>query len=85
MQNLTFQQERREAMIEFVMRDDPHKFYNYCRHYDIRMPANRTVVAGSIYKAVQTLKDVPDEVKKVAAEKCRKLGMYPYTLEGGEI
>ena len=41
------------------------------------MPENPNVMAAGIYKAVQEVTTIPDEVKDIAAMKCLKLGFSP--------
>lgn len=39
---------------------------------------NPDVMAAGIYKAVQEVKDIPNEVKVKAAIKCVRLGLSPF-------
>lgn len=74
--------ERDAAFTEFVKTGDKTKLIIYCKRYGIRMPKNETVQAAGVYKAVQQCTSIPDDVKKLAAEKCKALGMDSYTLGG---
>ena len=73
-----FVKDRDEAFIAFVLNDDWEPVKQYCATYGISMPENPDVMAAGIYKAVQEVKDIPDEVKVKAAMKCMKLGFTPF-------
>lgn len=73
-----FREDRDKAFTAFVMNDDWDAVKEYCTSYGVRMPENPDVMAAGIYKAVQEVKDIPDEVKVKAAIKCMKLGFTPF-------
>ena len=73
-----FVKDRNAAFTAFVMNDDWNAIIEYCRTYGVRMPDNDKVFAAGVYKAVQEVKNIPDDVKQAAAVKCLKLGMSPF-------
>ena len=70
--------DRDSAFIAFVMNDDWEPARRYCNTYGVQMPDNQDVMAAGIYKAVQCITNMPDEVKVKAAMKCMKLGFTPF-------
>ena len=75
-----FREDMDKAFIAFVMNDDWNAVKEYCTSYGVQMPENPDVMAAGIYKAVQEVKDIPDEVKVKAAIKCMKLGFTPFMI-----
>lgn len=75
-----FVKDRDSAFIAFVMNDDWEPVRRYCDTYGVRMPENPDEMAAGIYKAVQDVKEIPNEVKVKAAIKCMKLGFTPFML-----
>lgn len=73
-----FVKDRDHAFTEFVLHDDWRAIRNYCTTYCVAMPEDPNVMAAGIYKAVQEVTTIPDEVKRVAAVKCAILGFKPY-------
>ena len=73
-----FVKDRNEAFTAFVMNDDWEAILEYCRTYGVRMPDNDKTFAAGVYKAVQEVTNIPEEVKNVAAMKCLKLGLSPF-------
>lgn len=73
-----FREDRDKAFIAFVMNDDWNAVKEYCTNYGVRMPKDSNVMAAGIYKAVQEVKDIPDEIKVKAAMKCMRLGFSPF-------
>lgn len=74
----TFVEDRNRAFTAFVMNDDWNAILEYCRTYGVRMPDNDKTLAAGVYKAVQGVTSIPEEVKKVATMKCLKLGLSPF-------
>lgn len=70
--------DRDAAFTAFVLNDDWEPVRKYCFSYGVQMPDNPDVMAAGIYKAVQYVLNVPDEVKAKAAMKCLKLGFSPF-------
>lgn len=75
-----FVKDRDSAFIAFVMNDDWGPVRQYCGTYGVRMPEDPNVMAAGIYKAVQQVTNMPDEVKHTAAMKCVKLGFSPFMM-----
>lgn len=73
-----FVKDRNAAFTAFVLNDDWWPVKEYCTNYGIAMPENPDVMAAGIYKAVQEVKDIPNEVKVKAAIKCVRLGLSPF-------
>ena len=73
-----FREDRDKAFMAFVMNDDWDAIKKYCADYGVRMQDNPNVMAAGIYKAVQEVTDMPDEVKIKAAMECMKLGFTPF-------
>ena len=73
-----FVEDRNRAFTAFVMHDDWNAIKEYCTNYCVAMPDNPDVLAAGIYKAVQEVTSIPDEVKVKAAMKCMELGFAPY-------
>ena len=74
----TFVADRDKAFTAFVLNDDWEPVLEYCHTYGVQMPADPNVMAAGIYKAVQEVTTMPDEVKVKAAMKCMKLGLSPF-------
>lgn len=70
--------DRDKAFTAFVLNDDWEPVLEYCHTYGLQMPDNPDVMAAGIYKAVQEVTTMPDEVKVKAAMKCLKLGFSPF-------
>lgn len=73
-----FVKDRNAAFTAFVLRDDWGAVREYCQEYGVPMPPNPNVMAAGIYKAVQEVTTIPDDVKRMAAMKCLKLGFSPF-------
>ena len=73
-----FVADRNKAMIAFVENDDWGAIRDYCITYGVDMSPNPDVMAVGVYKAVQEVTDIPDEVKVKAALKCMKMGFSPF-------
>lgn len=72
-----FLSDRKRALTTAVMNDDWKLFRKYCKKYGIQIPKGRKIMMAGCYKAVQGCNDIPDEVKKIAFEKCLALGFSP--------
>ena len=70
--------DRDDAMTVAVMDDDWDAVRRYCRKYKVPLPKDESVMKAGIYKAVQEIIDIPEEVKLLAAKKCVALGFKPY-------
>ena len=73
-----FREDRDKAFTAFVMNEDWNAIKDYFTSYCMAMPDNPDVMAASVYKAVQEVISIPDEVKVKAAIKCMKLGFTPF-------
>lgn len=73
-----FREDRDEAFIAFILNDDWEPVKQYCATYGISMPENPDVMAAGIYKAVQEVTTMPDDIKVRAAMKCMRLGFTPF-------
>ena len=72
-----FLSDRKKALTKAVMDDDWTPFRKYCKKYGVQIPKDRRIMKAGCYKAVQGCNDIPDEVKKIAFEKCLALGFSP--------
>lgn len=73
-----FREDRDNAFIAFVMNDDWNAVKEYCTNYGVKMPDDPDVMAAGIYKAVQEVTTMPDDIKVKAAMKCMRLGFSPF-------
>ena len=78
-----FNKDRDEAFINFVETDSLEKVKAYCKKYNKEMPKNTIIAEVGIYKAIQGCRDIPQEVKEKARDKCLALGYSPYVYNGG--
>lgn len=72
-----FRIDRDDAMMAAVMQDDWDAVRRYCKKYKVQLPSNERVMKAGIYKAVQEILSMPQEVKDVARKKCIALGFKP--------
>ena len=77
-----FVRERNEAFVAAVVRDDWDGVKRYCRKRGINIPTEESIMKAGIYKAVQEVISIPQEVKDQAREKCVALGFKPTMWEG---
>lgn len=73
-----FVEDRNRATTAAVMDDDWNAIREYCKKYGTEVPKDETILKAGVYKACQEMTDMPYEVKKVAAQKCIKLGFSPF-------
>ena len=73
-----FVKDRDAAFRAFVLRDDWEPVNEYCSTYGVPMPDDHRVMAAGIYKAVQYITTMPDDIKAKAAMKALKLGFSPF-------
>lgn len=73
-----FVKDRDAAFTAFVLHDDWEPVLEYCRNYGVPIPDDPRAAAAGVYKAVQYITNMPDEVKVKAAMKCMKLGFTPF-------
>lgn len=74
--------DRDDAMTAAVMEDDWDAVRRYCRKYKVQLPKDESVMKAGIYKAVQEILSMPQEVKDAARRKCVALGFKPTMWEG---
>ena len=72
-----FVKDRNEAFVELVMHDNIDAMKVYMDKYGIQMPKRKAILLGGVYKAVQEVTNIPQEVKDVARKKCEALGLRP--------
>ena len=72
-----FRIERDDAFTAAVMNDDWDAVRRYCKKYKVPLPSNERVMKAGIYKAVQEILSMPQEVKDTARRKCIALGFKP--------
>ena len=77
-----FRYDRDDAMTTAVMDDDWDAVRRYCRKYKVPLPKDERVMKAGIYKAVQEIITMPQEVKDTARQKCIALGFKPTMWEG---
>lgn len=78
-----YAKDRNEAFVEAVVNDNWDKVRKYSKKYGIPIPKNKAAMKAGVYKAVQYCKDIPDEVKLQAMQKCLEMGLNPYIEEYG--
>lgn len=72
-----FCMDRDDAMTAAVMEDDWDAVRRYCKKYKVPIPSNENAMKAGIYKAVQDILSMPQEVKDTARRKCIALGFKP--------
>ena len=75
--------DRNEAFVEAVVNDNWDKLRKYSKKYGIPIPRKRAAMKAAVYKAVQYCKDIPEEIKLQAMQKCLEMGLNPYIEECG--
>lgn len=78
-----FAKERDEAFVEAIVNDNWDKVRKYSKKYGIPIPKRKVAMKAGVYKAVQYCKDIPDEIKLQAMQKCLEMGLNPYIEEYG--
>lgn len=77
-----FVRDRNEALMAAVVNDDWDAVKRYCKKYGVKLPKEEDVIKAGIYKAVQEVISIPQEVKDQARTKCVALGFKPTMWEG---
>lgn len=72
---------RDEALIEFIRTDDDTKIRNLMKQVGTPIPRNIRVFYGGLYKSARYCTRIPEDIKKMAWDKCCALGMTPYIAE----
>lgn len=69
--------DRDDTFTAAVMQDDWDAVRRFAKKYGAPMPTNERVMKAGVYKAVQEVISIPQEVKDVARKKCIALGFKP--------
>lgn len=72
---------RDEALIEFVETDNDKKIRELMKSVGTAIPDDIKVFHGGLYKSVRYCTRIPENVKRKAWNKCKKLGLKPYIEE----
>lgn len=72
---------RDAALITFVRTDDDTEIRALLRSVGTPIPRSKKAFHGGLYKAVRYCTRIPEDVKAMAWEKCRQLGLVPYIAE----
>lgn len=81
-----YAKDRDAAIIDAVMKDNWNTARQFCKKYNVEIPANETVFKVGIYKSAQYCVNIPEEVRTAAMCKCLKMGFSPLIrpFEGGK-
>lgn len=69
--------ERNAVFEKYVLNDDEEALKKHCRKWCMLYPEEEIVRKIAVYKAVQHIPAMSDEVKQIAREKCIALGFSP--------
>lgn len=72
-----FVEERNAAFINAVKKDEWEGVKSLAERYGIPLPKNEATMKAGVYKAVHECREIPEDVKAQAAEKCMALGFCP--------
>jgi hypothetical protein len=72
---------RDEALIEFINTDNDKKIRKLMQSVCTPIPDNIKVFHGGLYKSARYCTRIPENVKRKAWNKCKKLGLKPYIEE----
>lgn len=72
---------RDEALIEFIKTDDDKKIRQLMKSVGTPIPDNIKVFHGGLYKSARYCTRIPEDLKRKAWNKCKKLGLKPYIEE----
>lgn len=76
-----FVKERDEAFRRAVLFDDWGAVVRYMVKWDVPVPWDLRVLKAGVYKAVRECAGIGEDVKELAAEKARAMGMSPSMFE----
>lgn len=68
----------RKMLIDFIQTDDIEAARRFFRIRGIAVPKKDLVLKLGLYKAAQDAERIPVEIKRMAAEKCLKMGFKPF-------
>lgn len=72
-----FVADRNKCLEEFVLNDNLEGYREHCERWDMIYPKDEIVFKVALYKAVQEVSDLSEEVKQIARSKCIILGFNP--------
>lgn len=72
---------RDKALIEFIETDNDKKIRELMKSVGTPIPADIKVFHGGLYKSARYCTRIPEDVKRKAWNKCKKLGLKPYIEE----
>lgn len=72
---------RDEALIDFIKTDNDKKIRELMGSVGTPIPADIKVFHGGLYKSARYCINIPEDVKRKAWNKCKKLGLKPYIEE----
>ena len=72
---------RDEALIEFIQTDNDMKARELMKSVGTPIPNDIKVFHGGLYKSARYCTRIPEDVKRKAWNKCKKLGLKPYIEE----
>lgn len=72
---------RDEALIEFINTDSDKKIRELMQAVCTPIPADIKAFHGGLYKSARYCTRIPEDVKRKAWNKCKKLGLKPYIEE----
>lgn len=72
---------RDEALIEFIKTDNDKKIRELMQSVGTPIPENIKAFHGWLYKSARYCTRIPEDVKRKAWKKCKKLGLKPYIEE----
>lgn len=72
---------RDEALIEFINTDNDKKIRELMQSVGTPIPEKIIVFYGGLYKSARYCTRIPEDVKRKAWNKCKKLGLKPYIEE----
>ena len=72
---------RDEALIEFINTDNDKKIRELMQSVGTQIPDNIKAFHGGLYKSARYCTRIPEDIKRKAWNKCKKLGMKPYIEE----
>lgn len=76
-----FVKSRDEAFADFVLTNNKQKLLSHFSRYGQRVPKDERILKAGVYKAVQECEGIPEDVKRVARQKCIELGFSPCFTE----
>lgn len=72
---------RDAALIKFIKEDDDSEIRKLMQAIGTPIPKNKKVFHGGLYKSARYCTRIPEDVKRIAWDKCCAIGMKPYIEE----